>query len=315
MIQRLTQLFPLWALLFSLLAYWQPQWLVGGKSAIVPLLMLIMFGMGLSLSWDDFRRVFTRPAVIGLGVLLQYSLMPLIAWGLGVLLQLPQELLIGLVLVGACPGGTASNVIAYLARANVALSVAITFASTLIAIAATPLLTWWYLGERIPVPVEGMLLSLVQIVVIPVVAGSALNTFFHRQLTPARDLFPLISVAAIVVVIGIIVALNQSRIGDAGSAVFIAVALHNALGLLGGYVIARVLRFDKITARTLAIEVGMQNSGLGVALAIKHFTPLAALPGALFSVWHNLSGSLLATVWQRDTSTSHTYSDNEKHHP
>ena len=303
MIPRLTQLFPLWALVFSLLAWWQPQWLVAGKPAIVPLLMLIMFGMGLTLRWDDFRQVFKRPGVIALGVALHYSLMPLLAWTIGRALQLPQELLIGLVVVGACPGGTASNVIAYLARANVALSVSITLVSTLIAVIATPLLTWCYLGERIPVPVEGMLVSLLQIVVIPVVAGSALNTFFPRQLATARELFPLLSVIAIVVVIGIIVALNQSRMAEAGIAVFVAVALHNALGLAGGYGIARLLRQDKVTARTLAIEVGMQNSGLGVALAVKHFTPLAALPGALFSVWHNLSGSLLAALWRKQVNS------------
>lgn len=303
MIPRLTQLFPLWALVFSLLAWWQPQWLVAGKPAIVPLLMLIMFGMGLTLRWDDFRQVFKRPGVIALGVALQYSLMPLLAWTIGRALQLPQELLIGLVVVGACPGGTASNVIAYLARANVALSVSITLVSTLIAVIATPLLTWCYLGERIPVPVEGMLVSLLQIVVIPVVAGSALNTFFPRQLATARELFPLLSVIAIVVVIGIIVALNQSRMAEAGIAVFVVVALHNALGLAGGYGIARPLRQDKVTARTLAIEVGMQNSGLGVALAVKHFTPLAALPGALFSVWHNLSGSLLAALWRKQVNS------------
>lgn len=299
MIQRLTQLFPLWALLFSLLAWWQPQWLVGGKPAIVPLLMLIMFGMGLSLTWADFQGVLKRPALIGLGVVLQYALMPLLAFLIGSAMQLPTELLAGLVLVGACPGGTASNVIAYLARANVALSVAITFASTLVAVVATPLLTWLYLGERIAVPVSGMLISLVQIVVVPVVLGCLLNTFLQRQLTPIRELFPLVSVAAIVLVIGIIVALNAGRISEAGLLVVIAVMLHNGLGLLSGYSIARLLRLDTVTARTLAIEVGMQNSGLGVALAIKHFTPLAALPGALFSVWHNLSGSLLATVWQR----------------
>ncbi len=303
MIQRFTQLFPLWAILFSLFAWWQPQWLVAGKPAIVPLLMLIMFGMGLSLSWDDFRRALKQPGVIGLGVVMQYSLMPLIAFLIGHLLQLPAEILAGLVLVGACPGGTASNVIAYLARANVALSVAITFASTLVAVIATPLLTWLYLGERIPVPVSGMLISLVQIVVIPVVAGCLLNTFLQRHLAPARELFPLISVAAIVLVIGIIVALNTTRISEAGLLVVAAVILHNGLGLLSGYGIARLLRLDKITARTLAIEVGMQNSGLGVALAIKHFTPLAALPGALFSVWHNLSGSLLAALWRKQVNS------------
>ena len=262
--------------------------------------MLIMFGMGLSLTWSDFQQALKRPAIIGLGVLLQYTLMPLLAFVVGRLLALPPELLAGLVLVGACPGGTASNVIAYLARANVALSVAITFASTLIAVIATPLLTWLYLGERIPVPVSGMLMSLIQIVVIPVAAGCIINSFWQRQLEAAREVFPLISVFAIVLVIGIIVALNAERISDAGLLVVAAVMLHNGFGLASGYGVARLLRLDKVTARTLAIEVGMQNSGLGVALAIKHFTPLAALPGALFSVWHNLSGSLLASYWQRN---------------
>ncbi|MDF1725467.1 MAG: bile acid:sodium symporter family protein [Alcanivorax sp.] len=299
MLHRLTQLFPLWALLFSLLAYWQPALLVGGKGAIVPLLMLIMFGMGLSLTWEDFQRVLRQPGIIGLGLLLQYSLMPLLAFAIGITLQLPQELLVGLVLVGACPGGTASNVIAYLARADVALSVAITFASTLLAVVATPLLTWVYLGERIPVPIDGMLISLLQIVLLPVTVGCFLNTRFSRQLAPLRDVFPLVSVAAIVVVIGIIVALNQGHIAQAGIAIFIAVVAHNGLGLASGYGIARLLRLDKKRARTLAIEVGMQNSGLGVALAVKHFSAMAALPGALFSIWHNLSGSLLATIWRR----------------
>lgn len=306
MIQRLTQLFPLWAILFSLFAWWQPQWLTAGKPAIVPLLMLIMFGMGLSLTWRDFQQALKRPRIIMLGVLMQYSLMPLLAFMLGYVLALPPALLAGLVLVGACPGGTASNVIAYLARANVALSVAITFASTLVAVIATPLLTWLYLGERIPVPVSGMLLSLIQIVVIPVVLGCVINSVLPRQIHAVRELFPLISVLAIVMVIGIIVALNAERISDAGALVVAAVMLHNGLGLLCGYGVARLLRQDTVTARTLAIEVGMQNSGLAVALAIKHFTPLAALPGALFSVWHNLSGSLLASYWQRnDTTTSH----------
>jgi len=299
MLNRATQLFPLWALLFSLLAYWQPALLVGGKDAIVLLLMLIMFGMGLSLTWEDFQRVLRQPGIIGLGLLLQYSLMPLLAFAIGIALQLPQELLVGLVLVGACPGGTASNVIAYLARADVALSVAITFASTLVAVVATPLLTWLYLGERIPVPIDGMLISLLQIVLLPVTVGCFLNTRFARQLAPLRDVFPLVSVAAIVVVIGIIVALNQGRIAQAGIAIFIAVVAHNGLGLASGYGIARLLRLDKKRARTLAIEVGMQNSGLGVALAVKHFSAMAALPGALFSVWHNLSGSLLAAIWRR----------------
>lgn len=298
-INRITRLFPVWALLFSALAWWQPQLFAGHKTAILPLLALVMFGMGLTLTLDDFARILKMPKLIVLGVLLQFGLMPLAAWGIALLLGLAPLLTAGMVLVGASPGGTASNVVCYLARGNVALSITLTAVSTLLAVLFTPWLSWLYLDASIDVPVVKMLKSILQLIIVPVMLGIVLNHFLHARLRPLRHVFPLISVAAIVLIIAIIVALNHARLGELSLLLLLAVALHNLIGLIGGYAVPRLLGYDTRAARTLAIEVGMQNSGLAVALAMKYFAPLAALPGALFSIWHNLSGSLLASLWRR----------------
>ncbi|MEW8624522.1 MAG: bile acid:sodium symporter family protein [Candidatus Thiodiazotropha sp.] len=302
MIHQITRLFPLWAVLLSAVAYLYPAPFVALKPAIIPLLGLVMFGMGMTLSLEDFKRVFQRPKIIGVGVLLQFALMPLIAWLIAELLALPPYLMAGLVLVGACPGGTASNVVCYLARGDVALSITMTTVSTLLAIVATPLLTWLYVGQKVPVPVESMLWSIFKIVLLPVSLGVLVNTFYGPRLKPIKPLFPLISILAIVVIIGIVVALNQSNIANMGMLLALAVILHNLIGLAGGYWISRGLGWDQRLSRTLAIEVGMQNSGLGVALSVKYFSAAAALPGAIFSIWHNLSGSMLAGYWSRRTN-------------
>ena len=302
MIDRTTRLFPLWALLFSLLAYESPELFTGLKSAIVPLLGLVMFGMGMTLTWQNFVAVLKKPRVVGLGILLQYLVMPLAAWLIAELLGLPPYLMAGLVLVGACPGGTASNVVCYLARGDVALSITLTTASTLLAIVATPLLTWLYVGQKVPVPVASMLWSIFKIVLMPVSLGVAVNSLFGHKLSGMKHLFPLVSVLAIVVIIGIVVALNRGNLAAMGVTVALAVVLHNLFGLAGGYWLPRLLGWDERVCRTLAIEVGMQNSGLGVALAVKYFSPAAALPGALFSIWHNLTGSMLAGYWSRRVS-------------
>lgn len=302
MVTAVTRLFPLWAVLFSICAWAWPETLARMGGWIVPLLMLIMFGMGMTLTPADFHRVIKRPRVIAIGAALQFLIMPLAAFAVGHLLQLPQALLVGLVIVGCCPGGTASNVISYLARADVALSISMTFLTTLLGVLLTPALIWLYVGESVPVPVASMLRSLVEIVLLPVAAGVALNSLAGRRLAPLANVFPLMSVLAIVLVIGIVVALNHARIGESGLQLALAVVLHNLAGLAGGYLLARALRVPEIAARTIAIEVGMQNSGLGVALALKYFSPLSALPGALFSIWHNLSGSLLAWRWRQQPS-------------
>ena len=225
--------------------------------------------------------------------------MPFAAWAIALALGLSPALTAGLVLVGASPGGTASNVVCYLARGDLALSITLTTASTLLAVVATPLLTWLYVGQQVPVPVFDMLFSIFKIVLLPVVLGVAVNSLAGRRLEPVKQFFPLLSVAAIVFIIAIVVALNRDNLAQTGILVALAVVLHNAVGLAAGYWFGLRFTGDPRIARTLAIEVGMQNSGLAVALAVKYFSAAAALPGALFSIWHNLSGSTLAAVWSR----------------
>ncbi len=291
--------FPYIAIAMCAVAVAVPGFFIPARVAIVPLLGLVMFAMGMTLRLADFRAVAYRPRVVGLGVLLQFTIMPLTAWLAAVAFGLPPQLVAGMVLVGASPGGTASNVICYLARGDVALSITLTAVSTIMAIAVTPFLTWLYVGQMVPVPVTGMLWDIARIVLLPVFAGVALNTWLGDRLGTARELAPGLAVLAIIAIIAIIVALNAHQLGTIGLAVVGAVMVHNLVGLAGGYWIPRLLGYDGRTCRTLAIEVGMQNSGLGVALAIKHFSPLAALPGAVFSIWHNLSGASLAAQWAR----------------
>ena len=295
-------LFPLWAILGTAGALLWPDRLTPLAPGIVPLLGLVMFGMGLTLTAQDFLEVVRRPGLIAAGAALQFGIMPLAAWIVGHLLGLSPELLTGLILVGACPGGTASNVITYLARGDVALSIALTSVSTFLSVIATPALTWLYVGALVPVPVVPMLRSILTIVIVPVVAGVLVNHFFGAKLAALRGAFPLISMAGIVLIIAIIVALEADRASVLAGMVVLAVVLHNGLGLAGGYYLAWLFGLDARICRTLAIEVGMQNSGLGVALATQFFSPAAALPGAVFSVWHNLSGSFLAAWWTRGSA-------------
>ena len=295
----LTGLFPLWALLGSLLAWLVPGWFAPMKPAIVPLLGLVMFGMGMTLTGSDFLNVLRRPFPVLLGIAMQFLLMPFAAWALAVAAGLPPQLTVGLILVGCSPGGTASNVICYLARGDVALSITLTTASTLLAVVATPLLTLFYAGETVPVPALDILFTVFKIIFLPVMLGVLANHYFHRALSPVRKVFPLLSVLSIVLIIMIIVALNHDSLANVAGGLAAVVILHNLAGLLGGYWLPRWLGRDERECRTLAIEVGMQNSGLAVALAVKYFSVTAALPGALFSIWHNLSGSLLAGIWRR----------------
>lgn len=299
MLRSYVALFPLWALVGSMLAYLFPALLTPLKGAITPLLGVVMLGMGLTLSLGDFEQVVRRPRIVLAGVVMQFSIMPFFAWLVAVVLQLPPALATGLILVGCCPGGTASNVIAYLARADVALSVCLTAVSTLLAVVLTPLLATFYIGQRASVPTVELLGSVVKVVLLPVATGTAINTLYKKRLEALQRVLPALSVTAIVLIIAIIVALNRPGLSTVATQVVVAVALHNGLGLLAGYVGGRLLRVDTATLRTLVIEVGMQNSGLGVALAKQYFGALAALPGAVFSVWHNLTGSLLAGRWAR----------------
>ncbi len=301
MLAILNRLFPLWALLLATTAWFFPEPFNRGRELILPLLIVIMFGMGMTLTAADFRRVLLRPKVIALGTVLQYSIMPLLAFLLSRLLGLTPELTVGMVLVGASSGGTASNVITYLARGDVALSITLTMVSTLLAALLLPGLTWLYIGQLVSVPVEKMLLSVLQLVITPVLLGVTINTLLTARLRPLNQFFPLLSMSAIVIIIAIIVALNHDNLAQAGPLLLLAIALHNLGGMSLGYFLPRLLGYDTHTCRTLAIEVGMQNSGLSVALAVKYFGTTAALPGAIFSIWHNLSGSLLAGWWARQS--------------
>lgn len=296
-----TTLFPIGAVIITIIAYLSPGVLSQFSNAIVPLLGIVMLGMGMTLRPENFRDILKRPRIILLGVGLQFLLMPLIAFVVGNLLDLPDTLLVGMVLVGSCPGGTASNVICYLARGDVALSITLTTISTILSVVFTPILTWLYIGERVPVPVGNMMINIFLIILLPVTAGVLCNHYFHRYLHIVKHLFPYISMCAIILIIGIIVSLTKPEIPMMALPVLAAIFWHNILGLTGGYYLARLFGQEEKICRTIAIEVGMQNSGLGVELAQSYFTTLAALPGALFSIWHNITGSILAGYWARKT--------------
>jgi BASS family bile acid:Na+ symporter len=306
-LKKVEQGFAVWVGLAGVIGYLEPAAFRWFAPYIVPGLGVIMLGMGVTLVPADFARVARRWPAVAVGVIAQYGVMPLAGLSVATALLLPPELAVGVLLVCCCPGGTASNVIAYLAGADVALSISLTAVSTILSPLLTPALLLLYAGESIDVSATAQAITIAKIVLLPVLAGLAVRTLLDRRAAPERTarvllFLPLVSIAFIVLIVGCIVALNAERLATIGAAVGAAVLLTNAIGLLGGYGIARALRFDRATARTLAIEVGMQNSGLGVALASTYFTPATALPSAFYSLWHNLSGPALAAWWRRAAS-------------
>jgi len=297
MFAPITRLFPLWAVLVALVAYFAPGAVAPIAPHVTTLLMIIMLAMGVTLSIADFQRVATRPAPVIAGIVLHYLVMPLAAWAIAKVLHMPPDLTAGMVLVGSVASGTASNVMIYLSRGDVALSVTISALSTVVGVIATPLLTRLYLDASITVDVRGMLMSIVQIVALPIVIGVVINTIAGRLVRRIEPVLPLVSMVSILAIIAAVVGGTHASIATVGPIVAVGVILHNGIGLLGGYWGGRLLGFDESVCRTLALEVGMQNSGLAATLGKIYFSPLAALPGALFSVWHNLSGSVLAGYW------------------
>ena len=270
-----------------------------GTWVINPMLGIIMFGMGLTLSPQDFKIVLSRPRDILIGCLTQFTVMPLLALGLTWAFSLPEELAIGVILVGCCPGGTASNVITYLAKGDLALSVGMTAASTLLAPLLTPLLVWLLAGTMVNVDTLGMLMSIVYVVIAPIVCGLLCQRFLSSLTKRATPYLPAFSSVVIALLVGIIVSHNADRLLTAGLLVVAVVVMHNLLGLGIGFTVGRLLRLQKSKCVALSIEVGMQNSGLASSLAVLHFAayPLAAIPGAVFSVWHNISGALVAKLY------------------
>ncbi len=265
------------------------------------LLGVVMFGMGMTLTVEDFREVFRRPVEVLIGVVAQFTIMPLVAFALTKIFNLPPELAIGVILVGTCPGGTASNVMTYLARGDVALSVSITLTTTLMAPVVTPLLTFLLAGAQIEVSLSAMMMSIAQIVLAPVILGVAMNHFLSGVTKKIQPLLPFVSSLAVILIAGAVVALSADKIFSVGLTVAAVVVLHNVCGLSLGYCAAKIFRMDSRKARTVAIEVGMQNSGLAASLSLMYFNPTAALPGAIFSVWHNFSGSIIANYFARRT--------------
>lgn len=273
-----------------------------GTASITPMLGVVMFGMGLTLKPGDFKPVLMRPKDIIIGEFAQFIVMPLLAWILCRILQLPAELALGVILVGCCPGGTASNVICYLANGDIALSVAMTGVSTLLAPLVTPALVYMLAGEEVNVDVIGMFLSIVEVVIIPILLGFIVNRYLGRFTEKVTPLLPLVSTIAIAVIIGIVVSHNSANILSCSLLVGVAVILHNILGLVLGYMAGRMMGLPHSKRTAIAIEVGMQNSGLATSLAATHFAmyPLAAVPGAIFSAWHNFSGSIAASILRKN---------------
>jgi len=293
------QTFALWAIVFAIAGFTAPQVFTPFKPAIPYALGIIMFGMGLTLTPPDFALVVKRPLPVLVGVVAQFVIMPTLAWVLAKAFQLDPMLAAGVILVGCAPGGTSSNVISYLARGDVALSVTMTSISTLLAPLMTPLLTRWLAGQYMPVDAGSMAMSIVRMVLVPVVGGLIVRGLFSGFVERILPAMPWISVLGICYVVLAVVSKSATKIMSAGLLVLLVVACHNVLGYLLGYGAGRILGRDARVCRTISIEVGMQNSGLAATLAGTYFSPEAALPGAVFSTWHNLSGAVLAAVYRR----------------
>lgn len=265
------------------------------------LLGVVMFGMGLTLNLQDFKIVFSRPKDVVIGCLAQFTIMPLLAWTLARAFQLDEALALGVVLVGCCPGGTASNVITYLAKGDLALSVGMTGVSTLLAPFLTPLLTWALAGKSVDVNVASMFLSILWVVILPIVVGLLVKWMWPKFTEKTIDYLPAFSSIAIALIVAIIISANATKLLAGGLLIVIVVMLHNICGLSLGYAIGRLLRLSGSKKRAISIEVGMQNSGLASSLATIHFAayPLATIPGAIFSVWHNISGAAVAYLYRK----------------
>lgn len=294
--------FAVWVILIALLAFFFPAAFLGFGSYITILLGVVMFGMGLTLKPVDFKIIFKSPLPVVIGVAAQFLIMPFAAFAIAYVLKLPPELAAGLVLLGCVPGGTASNVMVYLAKGNLALSVAMTSLSTLLAPVMTPLLLLLLAGQWLPVNPVSMFLSIVQVIIIPIALGILVQRFFPKAVAKSVTIVPLISVAAILIIVSAVTAANAQNVISSGFIVFFAVFLHNGFGLLLGYLTAMAMGLNETDRRAISLEVGMQNSGLGVALATAHFSPLAALPSVWGAIWHNISGPILATIWSKKSA-------------
>lgn len=297
--QFVQKTFALWVIIFAALALWQPEFFVWLKAYIPWILGIIMLGMGMTMTVDDFKGVLQSPKAVLIGVVAQFVVMPGLAFIICKLFNLPPEIAVGVILVGCCPGGTASNVITYMAKGNVALSVACTSVSTLLAPVLTPTIFYLLASQWLKIDAASMFISILQVVLLPIVIGLILRTWLKRQVESYIQVMPLVSVIAIVAIVAAIIGGSKAAILQSGLLILAVVILHNGLGYLLGFTAARFFKLPYADSKAIAIEVGMQNSGLGVALAAVHFaaSPITAVPSAIFSLWHNISGPALATYW------------------
>lgn len=297
--QFVQKTFALWVILFSAIALMLPDLFVWLRAYIPWMLGLIMFGMGMTMTPGDFKSILQSPKAVAIGVVAQFMVMPGLAFLLCQLFQLPAEIAIGVILVGCCPGGTASNVITYMAKGNTALSVACTSVSTLLAPLLTPAIFYLLASQWIEINALSMLISILQVVLFPIILGLIIRALLKTKVEGYIQVMPVISVIAIVAIVAAIIAGSKTQILESGLMILGLVALHNGMGYLLGYWASRIFKLAEIDCRAVSIEVGMQNSGLGVALAATHFaaSPITAVPSAIFSLWHNISGPALATYW------------------
>ena len=268
-------------------------------SKITILLGVVMLGMGMTLKIEDFKFILQNPKNILIGAIAQFTIMPLIAFLITKIFLFPPEIAIGIILVGACPSGTSSNVMTFLAKGDLALSIAMTMTTTILSPLVTSALMFLFAGEWLEISFYAMMISIFKVVVIPICLGIFINAMFGKKFKNFLEYLPMISIIAIILILGGVVAVNSEKIFEVGLMILIAVVLHNLLGYFLGFILAKILQMEMASAKAISIEVGMQNSGLATSLAIVHFGAMAAIPGAIFSVWHNISGSLVANYFSK----------------
>lgn len=305
--QFVSKTFAIWVVVFAYIAAQFPDLFKQFVPWIPYLLGIVMLGMGLTLTFKDFAEVTKNPKSVIIGVIAQFVVMPSVAYGLAQAFNLPPDLAIGVILVGCCPGGTSSNVMTYLARGNTALSVACTTISTLLAPVLTPVIFYLFASQWLEINATAMFISVLQIVLLPIFVGVVIRTVFKQKVEQFSQTMPLISVIAIVLIVTAVVSVSRDRIIESGLLIFAVVALHNGLGYLIGYLASRLFKLAIADSKAVAIEVGMQNSGLGAALAALHFkaNPVIAVPSAVFSFWHNISGPILAMIFAKMKNDNH----------
>ncbi|EEW53153.1 bile acid:sodium symporter family protein [Limosilactobacillus antri] len=301
----LSKWFTLFVVLWAVFNYFLPVFSAPIVANTKYLLGVILFGMGLTLTGQDFKRIVQRPVPVLLGTVAHYLIMPSLAWFLCWAFQLKGATAAGVILVGACPSGTSSSVMAYLAGGDVALDVSIEALSTLLAPVMLPTILYLFAGQYVAVPTQSLFTSTLEIVVLPILLGVVVHTFLGHRLAPVLDFLPIVSQLAILAIIGAVVSANHANLFTAATAVVIPVVmLHNLLGYTLGYLFSRLLHLHQPQQKALTFEVGMQDSSLGATLALTYFSPTAAIASTLFSIWHNISGSVLSSWWKNHTKES-----------